>query len=118
MEQQQKDTAGLIWILAIFFSWLSSLIFYLTKKDDALVHKEAKEALNASLNYLIVIIVLMILSGILGAILPILSLVTSLLMLVAFVFWIYVCVKNYQAVKGGTEKAKLPIPFPFITLIK
>jgi uncharacterized Tic20 family protein len=44
--QDGKNIALLIWIGTIFLGFIPGLAFYLTKKDDAYVQEQAKEALN------------------------------------------------------------------------
>jgi len=41
-----RNMAVLMYILSIFFSFIPSLIFYLVKKDDTFVHRNATELLN------------------------------------------------------------------------
>lgn len=57
--------AILIWILTIFFGFIPGLIFFLTKKDDAYVQDQAKEALNWSITATVVYVAGLILSVIL-----------------------------------------------------
>ena len=110
-----KDNAALMWILAIFFSWLSSLIFYLTKKDDAYVLEESRQALNLSLNFFVIMLVISILSGVLASIVGILGTLLSLLLLVLWIGFAYLCFMNWKSVKQGTAKPKVPF---LIELIK
>ena len=67
----------LVWIGTIFFSFLPSLIVYLTQKDDARVQDQAKEALNwsitAAIGYVAGSITAVILIGL--AILPLVGVV-------------------------------------------
>lgn len=114
----EKNDASLIWILAIFFSWLSSLIFYLTKKDDAFMHSQAKLALNLSLNVLIVWIIAGVIMGVILSVLPSLSIIGSLLYLVIFVGWVFICIKQMQKAKETTGEAQLAVAIPMITIIK
>lgn len=39
-------TAAIVWLLSVFFSILSGLLFLIFKRDDAFIHQQAKEALN------------------------------------------------------------------------
>lgn len=112
--KESKDSAGLLWILAIFFSWISSLIFYITKKDDAFVHAEAKLALNLSINYIIVCIAISILMMIAAMISAVLAMIIYLLFLVAFIGWIIICMKCRKAALDGTAKPKIPYAIMFI----
>lgn len=63
--QDAKNTAMLIWILTLFFGFIPSLIFYLTKKDDEYVLDQSKEALNWSITSVFAYIAGVILSFIL-----------------------------------------------------
>ncbi|RUS67545.1 hypothetical protein CUZ56_00019 [Saezia sanguinis] len=114
VSKESKDTAGLMWILAIFFNWLSSLIFYFTKKDDALVHEESKLALNLSINYFIVVMVLYIIGIILAMIVTALFYIAYLAIVAAWIGWIYICYLHFKAVKEGTAKPKIPYAIMFI----
>ncbi|MFO1379244.1 MAG: DUF4870 domain-containing protein [Chitinivorax sp.] len=49
ISQDTKNMALLIWIGTLFFGFIPSLILYLTKKDDAYIQDQAKEALNWSI---------------------------------------------------------------------
>lgn len=51
--QDSKNIALLTWIGTIFFGFIPGLIFYLTKKDDAYIQDQAKEALNWSITAMI-----------------------------------------------------------------
>ncbi|MGL4667866.1 MAG: DUF4870 domain-containing protein [Saezia sp.] len=114
----EKNDAGLIWILAIFFSWLSSLIFYLNKKDDPFLYSQAKLALNLSLNIMIVWVVVGVVVGIIFSVLPSLAIIGTLLYIVIFAGWVFICVKQMQKAKETTGEAQLALPIPMITLIK
>lgn len=114
VSKESKDSVGLMWILAIFFSWLSSLIFFLTKKEDAFVQAESKFALNLSINYVIVCIVIMVLVQIAFLISAILAVIIYLLFAVAFVGWVIICIKCRQAALQGTAKPKIPYVIMFI----
>jgi uncharacterized protein len=46
-----KNMAMLCHILAIFFGFIPSLIFYLVKADDAFIKEHAKEGLNAAISF-------------------------------------------------------------------
>lgn len=46
LTQEEKSQAQLVWVLSIFFTWLSSLIFFLTSKDKPGVYKCAAQALT------------------------------------------------------------------------
>ncbi len=46
LTQEEKSQALLVWVLSIFFGWLSSLIFFLTSKDKPGVYKCAAQALT------------------------------------------------------------------------
>ncbi len=65
--QDQKNMGLLLWILTLFFSFIPGLIFFLTKKDDAYVYDQAKEALNWSitliLGYVAGMILMLVLIG-------------------------------------------------------
>lgn len=65
VSQDSKNMAILIWILTIFFGFIPGLIFFLTKKDDAYVQDQAKEALNWSITATVVYVAGLILSVIL-----------------------------------------------------
>ncbi|MFH0266235.1 DUF4870 domain-containing protein [Vibrio rumoiensis] len=39
-------TAAIVWLLSVFFSILSGLLFLIFKREDAFIHQQAKEALN------------------------------------------------------------------------
>lgn len=112
--KDSKDRIGLIWILAIFFNWLSSLIFYITQKDDPKVHEESKLALNLSLNYLVVMIIIIIASALLVKIAAFLGIIVWLVGLVVFAGWVYVCYMHFKANKEGTAKPKIPYAIMFI----
>jgi len=51
--QDQKNMGLLIWILTLFFGFIPGLIFFLTKKDDAYICDQAKEALNWSITFIL-----------------------------------------------------------------
>lgn len=51
--QDSKNIAALVWIGTLFFGFIPPLIVYLTKKDDAYVLDQAKEALNWSITAII-----------------------------------------------------------------
>ena len=113
----EKNDAGLIWILAIFFSWISSLVFYLTKKDDQFLHSQSKLALNLSLNFFIVALAFNIVMGIIIRIIPALS-ILSLLVFVIWASWVFICIKQMQKAKETQGEAQLALPIPMITIIK
>ena len=114
VSKESKDTAGLVWILAIFFNLVSSAIFYFTKKDDALVQEESKLALNLSINYAIVIMVLYIIGIILAMIVTALFYIAYLAIIAAWAGWAYICYLHFKAVKEGTAKPKIPYAIMFI----
>lgn len=114
----EKNDASLIWILAIFFSWISSLIFYLTKKDDPFLHSQSKLALNLSINLMIVWVAVVVIMSIIFSILPSLAIIGTLLWLVILVGWIFICIKQMQKAKETTGEAQLALPIPMITIIK
>jgi len=111
----EKNDASLIWILAIFFGWISSLIFYLTKKEDAFLHSQSKLALNLSLNFLVVMIILSIIMSFLPAAI---AGILSLLSLALWVGWIFICIKQMQKAKETNGEAQLALAIPMVTLIK
>ncbi|GLT14715.1 DUF4870 domain-containing protein [Vibrio algivorus] len=39
-------TAAIVWLLSVFFSILSGLLFLIFKREDAFIQQQAKEALN------------------------------------------------------------------------
>ena len=49
LTQDSKNIAVMIWIGTIFFGFIPGLILYLTKKDDAYVLDQSREALNWSI---------------------------------------------------------------------
>lgn len=55
-ENEIKDTstAALMWWLTLLIGFISPLIFFLTKKDDAYIQANSKECLNIQLNLFIV----------------------------------------------------------------
>jgi len=53
VNQDSKNLGLLIWILTLFFGFIPGLIFFLTKKDDAYVYEQSKEALNWSITVII-----------------------------------------------------------------
>lgn len=112
--KSSKDTAALMWILAIFFSFISSAYFYITKKDDKLVHEESKLALNLSINCAIVFIAISIFTTIISFIASFLSLIGMLLMLGAFLVWAYICYLHSNAVKENLNKPQIPYVIMFI----
>jgi hypothetical protein len=65
--QESKNTALLDWIGTIFLGFIPSLIVYLTKKDDAYIQDQAKEALNwsitAAIGYISGMVLMVILIG-------------------------------------------------------
>jgi uncharacterized Tic20 family protein len=65
--QESKNTALLVWIGTIFLGFIPSLIVYLTKKDDAYIQDQAKEALNwsitAAIGYISGMVLMVILIG-------------------------------------------------------
>ena len=67
LTQDQKNIGLLLWILTLFFGFIPGLIFFLTKKDDAYVYDQAKEALNWSitviLGYVAGMILMLVLIG-------------------------------------------------------
>ncbi|MFM2407557.1 MAG: DUF4870 domain-containing protein [Gallionella sp.] len=67
LTQDQKNMGLLLWILTLFFGFIPGLIFFLTKKDDAYVYDQAKEALNWSitviLGYVAGMILMLVLIG-------------------------------------------------------
>lgn len=100
----QKSSATLIWVLAIFFSWLSSLIFYLTKKEDPFLHAQSKLALNLSLNFLIIAVII----NVLGSVVTSLAGILSIVLLVVWVGWVVLCIMQLNASKTGETKALVP----------
>lgn len=70
-ENEIKDTstAALMWWLTLLIGFISPLIFFLTKKDDAYIQANSKECLNIQLNltflYLISLPLVFILIGML-----------------------------------------------------
>jgi uncharacterized Tic20 family protein len=53
VSQDSKNSALIIWIGSLFFGFIPGLIFYLTKKDDAYIQDQSKEALNWSITTVI-----------------------------------------------------------------
>ncbi|MBI1890153.1 MAG: DUF4870 domain-containing protein [Burkholderiales bacterium] len=67
ISQDTKNTALLIWVGTIFFGFIPGLILFLTKKDDAYIQDQAKEALNwsitAMIGYVAGVILMVVLIG-------------------------------------------------------
>lgn len=65
--QESKNTALLVWIGTIFLGFIPSLIVYMTKKDDAYIQDQSKEALNwsitAAIGYISGMVLMVILIG-------------------------------------------------------
>ena len=78
------------------------------------MQEESKLALNLSINYIILVFVIAIASGILGSIAGILSMICSLLILVVFAGWVYICILHRKSVLQGTPKPKIPYAITFI----
>ncbi len=57
ISQDSKNMALVMWLITIPLGFLSGLLFYLLKKDDAYVQDQAKEALNWSITAVIAYIV-------------------------------------------------------------
>ncbi|HSC76100.1 MAG TPA: DUF4870 domain-containing protein [Pseudomonadales bacterium] len=55
--QDSKNLALLCWIGSAILGFIPGLAFYLTKKDDAYVQDQAKEALNWGITFLLLLIV-------------------------------------------------------------
>jgi uncharacterized Tic20 family protein len=51
--QDSKNIALMTWIGTIFFGFIPGLIFMLTKKEDAYIQAQSKEALNWSITAVI-----------------------------------------------------------------
>ncbi len=69
VSQDSKNLALLTWVGTIFFGFIPGLVLYLTKKDDAYVQDQSKEALNWSITlmfgYLVAFILSFIIIGVL-----------------------------------------------------
>jgi hypothetical protein len=48
-----KNMGLLVWIGSIFFGFIPALVMYLTKKDDAYIQDQSKEALNWNITVII-----------------------------------------------------------------
>ena len=106
----EKNTK-LMYILAIFISWISSLIFFLNAKSEE-EKAEAKLSLNFEISYFIISIVIGgvvgFVSGMIG--LPLISSVVSL------AIWIWHAFVNYKAMKSAEERkiAEFPVNFNLV----
>ena len=74
VSQDSKNMALVMWLVSIPLGFLSGLLFYLLKKDDAYVHDQAKEALNWSITAVIVYAVGFVLTFILIGVLVLFAL--------------------------------------------
>lgn len=104
----EKNTK-LMYILAIFITWISSLIFFLNAKSDE-EKAEAKLSLNFEISYTIVMIVVGIIVNVITMIVPMVGIILSLAYLVIFVWHAFV---NYKAMKSSEEGKTPEFPFNF-----
>ena len=108
----EKNTK-LMYILAIFISWISSLIFFLSAKSNE-EKEDAKLSLNFEISYAIVIFVVAVIVNVVTMIVPMVGMVLSLAYLVLFVWHAFV---DYKAMKAVEEGRTPEFPFNF-NLIK
>ena len=102
----EKNTK-LMYILAIFISWISSLIFFLNAKSEE-EKAEAKLSLNFEISYAIVMFGVAVIVNIVTMIVPMVGMILSLAYLVLFLWHAFVDFKAMKAVEEG----KTP-EFPF-----
>lgn len=106
-----RNMAVLMYILSIFFGFIPSLIFYLVKKDDAFILRNATELLNFCITLFIAFFGIMILNIIL-AFIPvigwILAMVLSLGMAVIGIAALVFLIMGALKVKDGEDYT-----FPF-----
>lgn len=53
VSQDAKNMALLAWVGTLFFGFISGLVFYLLKTDDAYIRDQSKESLNWSITTII-----------------------------------------------------------------
>ena len=106
----EKNTK-LMYVLAIFISWISSLIFFLNAQSNE-EKEEAKLSLNFEISYFIIAVVI---GGIVGFVsgminLPIISYAVS------GAIWVWHAFVNYKAMKSAEEgkSAEFPINFNLV----
>lgn len=49
-------TAAIVWLLSVFFSILSGLLFLIFKREDTFIQQQAKEALNWGITLWLVVL--------------------------------------------------------------
>ena len=108
----EKNTKTM-YILAIFISWISSLIFFLNAKSNE-EKEEAKLSLNFEISYAIVMIGVAVVVNIVTMIVPMVGMILSLAYLAFFIWHAFV---NYKAMKAVEEGKTPEFPFNF-NLIK
>ncbi len=105
VSQDQKNMGLLIWILTLFFGFIPGLIFFLTKKDDAYIYDQAKEALNWSITFII---------GYLTGLILMLVLIGFLVIMAVVIAHLVFCILGAIAASSGK-----PFRVPFaLRLIK
>lgn len=105
VSQDSKNMALLIWIGTIFLGFIPGLVFYLTKKDDAYIQEQAKEALNWSITVII--------GWVVGSILTVVVIGAFLLLAIVICNLVFCIMGAVAAAKGGDFR----VPFT-LRLIK
>lgn len=112
-----RNMAVLMYILSIFFGFIPSLIFFLIKKDDQFVYRNAAELLNFCITMTVLVIGIMIISTV-AAFIPgigfLISMLLSLGMMVVGIAALVFLIMGALKVKDGEDYT-----FPFaIRLLK
>lgn len=112
-----RNMAVLMYILSIFFGFIPSLIFFLIKKDDQFVYRNAAELLNFCITMTVLMIGIIIISTV-AAFIPgigfLISMLLSLGMMVVGIAALVFLIMGALKVKDGEDYT-----FPFaIRLLK
>lgn len=111
VSQASRNDASTMWLLAIFFGFWAPLFYFFKHKNDGFVHDEAKYGLNIGLNIVIATFAVMIVAQILVRIAAFFGIIILLVAVAIWALWLYVVIKNYIAVKNGSPRPALPVPF-------
>jgi uncharacterized Tic20 family protein len=111
-ERFMEKNTKLMYILAIFISWISSLIFFLNAKSEN-EKEEAKLSLNFEISYAIVAAVVYFVIGLIGGMIGF----PAISFIVGIVIWAWHAFVDYKAMKASEEGKKAEFPFNF-NLIK
>jgi uncharacterized protein len=94
-----KKSALVMWIACIIFWILPALFFFFTKKEDAYLQDQSKEALNVGITFGMISIATSIILSMIGGILP--GLLISLIVYLPMLVYITISVVGAMATSKG-----------------